>query len=115
MSVRRRAEYAAFKHISALPDDQALASSSQGGKILEQQAGGFRGVMAGASTVVQIVVVFRARTRDMLFAASLLSIGGGIRSCIASSTSRGSWRDSPGRTGSDCPDNMVLIAAHMSA
>jgi Mg2+/Co2+ transporter CorC len=42
-------------------------------------------VMAGASAVVQIVVIFRARTRTCCFAASLLSIGGGIRPCIASS------------------------------
>ena len=72
-------------------------------------------VMAGASAVVQIVVIFRARTRTCCFAASLLSIGGGIRPCIASSTSRGSWSDLSGRTRSDCPDNRVLIAAHMSA
>ena len=51
----------------------------------------------------------------MLFAAILVSIGGGIRPCIASSTSRGSWPDLPGRTGAVCPDKMVLIAAHMSA
>jgi hypothetical protein len=51
----------------------------------------------------------------MLFTAILIPIGGGLRPCIACSTSRGSEPNLPGRTGLDCPDNRVLIAAHMSA